>query len=396
LITSNQQGIIMSEQKRTYGFILRFFLFCSAADIELLDKCPKSEVNKYAGVGATVFFTGILACFSGGYALFTAFNSLGLSIMLGIFWGSLVFNLDRFLVSTIKKSKGKLQELAQITPRLLLAILLSLVISVPLELKIFEQEINESIYYAGANKIDKLTTLFDGRAALKQQRIDSLNLSILTKFEIREEYYRQYVCECDGTCGTGQRGRGTECERKENKYLQSQKEYDQAKLTNETTIALLNQEKQRLLDEFELEKEGLLQSFADGLLVRLESLRVLPFGPQLAIILLLIAIEVAPILVKLLSPYGPYDHLLKTIEYDFEIDEITAVNMRNQQLNNKLTIMASIEQDKVEQELKNNEGSMKLIGEAHLEIVKAQLEVWVDEEKDKIRKDVQKRMEKLD
>ena len=140
----------------------------------------------------------------------------------------------------------------------------------------------------------------------------------------------------------------------------------------------------------------MLQSFADGLLVRLESLRVLPFGPQLAIILLLIAIEVAPILVKLLSPYGPYDHLLKTIEYDFEIDEITAVNMRNQQLNNKLTIMASIEQDKVEQELKNNEGSMKLIGEAHLEIVKAQLEVWVDEEKDKIRKDVQKRMEKLD
>ena len=80
---------------------------------------------------------------------------------------------------------------------------------------------NDSIYYAGANKIDKLTTLFDGRAALKQQRIDSLNLSILTKFEIREEYYRQYVCECDGTCGTGQRGRGTECERKENKYLQS-------------------------------------------------------------------------------------------------------------------------------------------------------------------------------
>ena len=46
-------------------------------------------------------------------------------------------------VSTIKKSKGKLQEFAQIVPRLFLAILLSLVISVPLELKIFEQEINE-------------------------------------------------------------------------------------------------------------------------------------------------------------------------------------------------------------------------------------------------------------
>ena len=130
--------------------------------------------------------------------------------------------------------------------------------------------------------------------------------------------------------------------------------------------------------------------------MRLEALSVLPFGPQLAIILLLIAIEIAPILVKLLSPYGPYDHLLKTIEYDFEIDEITSVNMRNQQLNNKLTVMASIEQDKVDQELKNNEGAMKLIGEAHLEIVKTQLEVWVDEEKDKIRKEGQAKMVKFD
>jgi hypothetical protein len=58
--------------------------------------------------------------------------------------------------------------------------------------------------------------------------------------------------------------------------------------------------------------------------------------------------------------------------------------------------MASIEQDKVEQELKNNEGAMRLIGDAHLEIVKAQLEVWVDDEKDKIRKEVQARMAKLD
>ena len=386
----------MINQKHKYGVILNFFLFCSAADVELLNQCPKSEVNKYAGVGATVFFTGVLACFSGGYALYTAFNSIVLSFFLGIFWGLLVFNLDRFLVSTIKKSKGKLQEFAQITPRLLLAILLSLVISVPLELKIFEQEINESIYYAGADKIDKLTSLFDGRVSLKEQRIDSLNLSTLSKFEIREEYYRQYVCECDGTCGTGQKGRGTECERKENKYLQSQKEYDQAKLSNEATIDLLNQEKERLLEEFELEKKELLKSFADGLLVRIDSLRVLPFGPQLAIILLLISIEIAPILVKLLSPYGPYDHLLKTVEYDFEIDEITAVNMRNQQLNNKLTVMASIEQEKVEQELKNNEGAMKLIGEAHLEIVKAQLEVWVEEEKNKIRKEMQMRMDKSD
>ena len=59
--------------------------------------------------------------------------------------------------------------------------------------------------------------------------------------------------------------------------------------------------------------------------------------------------------------------------------------MRNQQLNNKLTVMASIEQSKIEQELVNNEGAMKLIGEAHLELVRDQLKIWLEQEKRKIK-----------
>ena len=63
--------------------------------------------------------------------------------------------------------------------------------------------------------------------------------------------------------------------------------------------------------------------------------------------------------------------------------------MRNQQLNNKLTVMASIEQSKIEQELINNEGAMKLIGEAHLELVRDQLKIWLERERDKIRESEQ-------
>lgn len=128
-------------QETKFSGLMRFFIFCSAADIELLKKCPKSEHQKYAGVGATVFFTGLLACASGGYALYTAFKVVWLSLLLGVFWGLLVFNLDRFLVSTMKKSRGKLTELFQITPRLLLAVLLAIVISTPLELKILRRKL---------------------------------------------------------------------------------------------------------------------------------------------------------------------------------------------------------------------------------------------------------------
>ncbi len=377
----------MIEDRKTSepGKIMRFFLFCSASDIELLRKCPNSEHHKYAGVGATVFFTGLLACASGGYALYTAFDEVWLALLLGMFWGLLVFNLDRFLVSTMKKGRGMMKELIQITPRLLLSVLLAFVISVPLELKIFEEEIEESMYYVGAQKLDALDANYDRRLEQKQSRVDAVKHNTQQKQEERDEFYQQYVCECDGTCGTGQKGRGSECERKELKYQKSDEEYLLTKKENDFEINVIKSDKEKLLAQYLEEKQKLQASFSDGLLVRLNALSILPYGPQLAIVLLLIAIEIAPILVKLLSPYGPYDHLLKTIEYDFEIDEISSINTRNQQLNNKLTVLASVEQNRLEQELKNNEGAMKLIGEAHLELVKEQLKIWIEQEKDKIR-----------
>lgn len=66
-----------------------FFIFCSAADKNILQRCPASEHNKYASIGATVFFTGMLASLSGGYALYTVFNNIALAIVLGLFWAVL-------------------------------------------------------------------------------------------------------------------------------------------------------------------------------------------------------------------------------------------------------------------------------------------------------------------
>ena len=55
----------------------------------------------------------------------------------------LIFNLDRFIVSTIKKRDSKWKELLQATPRIILAMIIAMVISKPLELKLFEKEINQ-------------------------------------------------------------------------------------------------------------------------------------------------------------------------------------------------------------------------------------------------------------
>lgn len=82
-----------------------FLLFCSGIDRTILEKCPSDE-NKYLGIGATVLFTGILAFFSGGYALYTVFDSWLAAVVFGIVWGLMIFNLDRYIVGSMK-SQGR-------------------------------------------------------------------------------------------------------------------------------------------------------------------------------------------------------------------------------------------------------------------------------------------------
>ncbi|WP_425595266.1 DUF4407 domain-containing protein [Pseudophaeobacter arcticus] len=74
---------------------------CSGADPDLLIESPKSEQIKYAGIGGTIFFTAVMAFIAASYALFTVFDNVYLSIAFGLVWGLLIFNLDRYIVSTI-------------------------------------------------------------------------------------------------------------------------------------------------------------------------------------------------------------------------------------------------------------------------------------------------------
>ena len=121
----------------------RFFIICSGSDTDILETCSVGEQNKYAGIGATVFFTAVMAFIASSYALYTVFDNLYTAIFFGLIWGLLIFNLDRYIVSTIKKTGNVIDELIQASPRIILAIIIAVVISKPLELKIFEKEINQ-------------------------------------------------------------------------------------------------------------------------------------------------------------------------------------------------------------------------------------------------------------
>lgn len=67
----------------------QFFLYCSSIEAAILDKCP-TDKNKYVGIGATIFFTGLMAFFSSGYALFTVFDSIWAAAAFGLVWGLMI------------------------------------------------------------------------------------------------------------------------------------------------------------------------------------------------------------------------------------------------------------------------------------------------------------------
>lgn len=298
----------------------RFFIFCSGVDTDILDQCSAGEKTKYAGIGATVFFTALMAFIASGYALYTVFDNYFSAIFFGFIWGLLIFNLDRFIVSTIKKRDSFFDELLQATPRLLLAVIIAIVIAKPLELKIFEKEINQ-VLLEEKNEMtlqnkDQLALQFTPAVKDLQANIESLKNEIKEKEASVETLYETYIAEAEGRKGTELLGKGPVYKEKREKHdaalaeLQLLKESNSNKIkTAEGQIEIINTDYQSKVSE----TQPLIDGF-DGLMARLNALNKLPWLPSLFIFLLFLAIETSPILAKLLSPKGVYDIKLETQE----------------------------------------------------------------------------------
>lgn len=126
---------------KKYSKIQYFFWLLSGAEISILKDCP-TDYNKQAGIGFTVFMTTLLAFCSGGYAGYYFSDSIFAAIIFGIIWSMLVFSIDRSMIITLKKNPTKKQFfLIPFLSRAILSVLIAFIISIPLELLIFSENI---------------------------------------------------------------------------------------------------------------------------------------------------------------------------------------------------------------------------------------------------------------
>lgn len=309
----------------------RFFWFCSGAHIPTLEKYP-TEQNKYTGIGATIFFTGLFAALSGGYAMYFVFKGDDLAvvfaIIFGFLWGAAIFNMDRYIVSSINKSASTNKQLLQATPRILLAIMIGMVISRPIELKIFDKEIKERLKVSYLNgqrsKIDTLNKAFEKKyqvefGRLNQQKAtrDSLEKGIKAdRQKLNFEIFGNKTNETSGVMGYGPYAK-----RKEVEIKQRESELDSLKANINKAEIFVDKRKEfdGLFNE-KLYTKKQLDSLADiaGFADRNWALGQLKFNVDgtkddntaIAVTfigLLFIFFECLPVFVKLMSARGPYD-----------------------------------------------------------------------------------------
>ena len=332
-----------------------FLVICSGASPDLISQCPEYEKIKYSSIGATILLTSVFAFISSLFCLSLIFHSFILVLVLSVFWAMVIFNLDRYIVQSLGSFNTGYQLFCIALPRLVLAVFIGVLISKPLEVKLFENEITSFLELAKSEKISESENGY----ALNIDLITSQRFDCEERFEaklkLREKYYEDYICECNGTCGTRKRGRGIECEARKNKYETYLIEIEKERLLKEIRVKQLHSTQKKLQDKLESEIEIIKSSSSDGFFSRVNALNEVGNLSSVFILMIFILIETAPIITKLIVKEGPYENLVMQCNLEFQTDLLKIRDLSEMKINKfkKLNIVST------ELEFKSEETKIK-------------------------------------
>jgi len=328
---NSQQTI--NQPSHSINWFQKFLMICSGGNIHILRKTP-SEWNKFAGIGGIVLFTAVFATLSAGYAMYTVFDHIWAAIGFGILWGLMIFNLDRYIVSSIKKTGTWWNQILMAIPRLILATFLGIIISKPLELKIFEKEVNKQLNTIIQRNKKQLQGEMNGRILQQSGPFETEKKQISDKIAQYQKSYDSASVELEkeilgkqSGLTSGKEGFGPNAKRKQELKEQRRQDLENYQKQAAPRMAYLDKEISKVYTNLETERKS-TETFEDkfnGFAARLQALDEL--GKNSAIIGLaatfimglFICLEISPVLVKLISHIGPYDYLLEKTENDFRL-----------------------------------------------------------------------------
>ncbi|MDE5608486.1 MAG: DUF4407 domain-containing protein [Muribaculaceae bacterium] len=381
------------------GWTNEFLWSCAGVNKSVLRQCP-SDYSKYAGIGGMILFTAIMAAISGGYALYFVFNSYAIAGLFGIFWGLLIFNLDRFIVNTMY-SDGKHTiswgEIRSGLPRIIMAIFLGLVISTPLEMKIFSDQIDSQLLQDNGRRIEQAKLAYKGlydeleRYEVQKHDIEVEGGKLHQRLLDAQEDLRK---EAEGSALSGKIGHGPIYADKERYVGECQAAYNRWEATKRSDIDRLNNEITRVKEdirrhEAQIDKDASQNGFA----VRYEAFENVTNWkkhPALAMValmitLLFVIIETAPTFLKMMMEDGPYEALIRAQKYKTKVLADKSISDVNDAVNTCVRISTMKNEKRLEAETIANEEIMAKIASAQAELLENAIAEWKEVELEKIR-----------
>jgi len=307
------------------GWVMRQLWKCAGGDRYLLERATYSDQIKYMCLGGIVFATGAMAGLAGGYAFYTIFSERGnalvdsmdtkaaiFAVCFGIIWGLIIYNIDRFIVTSTGKGDGTeaitAAELRTALPRIIMGTIIALTISKPVEIRMFKTEIDVKLHEKQIEQkqiyINKTDSTFNKDIGNKKMEISAFSNRIIQLEKICDTLksridYQIANGGCKDKCAEYKKqlaDNQLEIKKIENKPDYIKVKRDLAKLEADRVLKIAEGEQ--------------VAKNLDGLLERIKiAHEVAGFWISLFITLLFLAIELTPIFFKLMLTKTTYDYL---------------------------------------------------------------------------------------
>ena len=337
--------------------VMRFLWKCAGGDRYLLERATYSDQVKYACLGGIIVATGGMAMLSGGYAFYTIFSpksSVGelldspphylMAILFGIIWGLIIFNIDRFIVTSTGKGDGTEKitwdEFKGAIPRIIMGIIIAITISKPIEIRMFQNEIQAELIKKKADQENIYKIGVENRHKEKLEQLDNDITELKIEKVKAEGRYDEALNIAIEKCGANKPGCPNHIGIWDNVKDKKDKR-DNLTNNNDSIIENYSEERNTLLETkgTELKNAKKDGEKLDGLLERLSILHEITSKKVSAqgkitysfpwiiffVTMLFITIELTPIFFKLMLTKTPYDYLTENrddiikAEYGIEV-----------------------------------------------------------------------------
>jgi hypothetical protein len=316
----------------TPGKLMRLLWRAAGADAHILEQATYSDQIKYFCLGGIVTATGVMAGLAGGYAFYTIFEPRGsalemivypiitlLSIAFGITWGLIIYNIDRFIISSSGKGDGTeaitRQEIINALPRIIMGAIIAITISKPLEIRMFKTEIDVELHQAQLEKqseyMERIDSIYANRINAETGKIEKWEDEIEQKTVRAQELENQYIEEARIiTVGPRALAVKVQADKAKGEEIYLKNKYEPSIKESIQKLKQIEKEKQKAINSGENISSGL-----DGLLERIKlAHKIAGSAITTFITLLFMAIELAPIFFKLMMIKSPYDYLEDNIK----------------------------------------------------------------------------------